>query len=135
MRRQVNASIGNGRNHGDKLNRRNADLLADGDGADGRGAPFVHRLEQAAGFSGHLGAGSASKAEVMNVLGETALANLEGQLDGGHVTGSGQRLGDGDFSRGALALVVVNDAAGKSNLASLAIDDVVGRDGVLLQRR
>ena len=34
-----------------------------------------------------------------------------------------------------LALVVVNDAAGEGDLAALAVDVVVGRDGVLVERR
>ena len=35
----------------------------------------------------------------------------------------------------AVALVVVNHAAGESDLAALAVDHVVGRDHVLIERR
>jgi hypothetical protein len=115
------------------LQRCDAHLLAHGDGADGRGFPFVHRPKQAAGFAGQLGARARAKAEVANVLVKALLADLHRQLDGSHVAGVLQRLMDRDAAE-VFALVVVNGAAGDGNLAALAVDHVVGRGGMLVQR-
>ena len=79
------------------MNWRDGDLLADGDGADGRRAPLVHSLEQAAGFAGHLGAGSAAKAEVADVLVEAVRANFQRHFDGGHIAGLFQRFMHGIY--------------------------------------
>ena len=85
MRRQIHAAVGDGRNHGDQLQRRDGDFLADGDGADRRGLPTADRPQQAARFAGQLDIGTRAEAEVANIFVELVGADLQRQLDGGHV--------------------------------------------------
>ena len=77
----------------------------------------------------------AAETEVVNVLIEAVGADLERQLDGGDVAGLLKRLVDGDRRRSAVALVVMNDAAGERDLAALAVDHVVGLGDVWIDRR
>ena len=67
-------------------------------------------------------AGALAEAEVANVLIEAILADLERELDGGHVAGARERRGYGNDAHAAVALVVVNDATGEGDLTALAID-------------
>ena len=107
-------------------------FLPHGDGADGRRTPAVHRAQQAAGFTGQLGAGARAEAEVANVLIEAVRPDFEGQLDGGDVAGLFERLMDWNDSV-VLALVVVNHASRQGDFASLAVDHVVGRGYMLVE--
>ena len=88
MGRQVDAAVGDGGDHGDQLHRRDGDLLADGDGADGGAAPALDGLQQAARLAGQFDAGAGAEAEGANVLIEAVGADLERELDGGHVAGA-----------------------------------------------
>src|ERR1019366_6344157 len=130
MRRQVDAAVGDGGDHGDQLNWRDGYLLANGDGADGGATPALDWLQQAAGFAGQLDAGAGAEAEVTNVLIEAVRADFEGHLDSAYVARFLQRLVDWDDAE-VLPLVVVDDAARDGDFASLAVDRVVGRDELL----
>ena len=134
VRGQVDATVGDGGDHGDELNRCYGDFLADGDGADGGAAPALGWLKQSAGFAGEFDAGAGAEAEGANVLIEAVVADFEREFDGGDVAGSSQSRGDGDDAHAAIGLVVVDDAAGKGDLAALAVDRVVGRGHVLVER-
>ena len=96
VRRQIDAAVGDGRNHRDKLHGRDADFLADGDGADRSRSPLVRRAQQAARFAGQFDAGAAAEAEIANVFVEVVRAHLERELDGSHVAGMLQALVHGN---------------------------------------
>ena len=55
--------------------------------------------QQAARLAGQLDAGARAEAEVANVLVEAVGADLERQLDGGHVAGRAQAPVDGNHCR------------------------------------
>ncbi len=90
--------------------------------------------KQAARFAGQLDAGARAESEGANVLVEAVGADLERELDGGNVAGPRKRGRDRNDAESAIALVVVNDAAGKRDLSALAVDHVVGRGDVLVER-
>src|SRR5580692_6982000 len=127
MRRQKDAAIGDGGDHGDELNGRYGDLLADSDGADGGRAPLGWWTQQAAGFAGKLYAALRAEAKVADVLVEAVWAHAQGELDGGYVAGVLKSLMNGDDSV-VFALIVVNGAPVEGDGAALAVDHVVRLD-------
>ena len=133
VRRQIDAAIGDRRNHRDQLHRRDGNFLADGDGADRRVAPPVHGPQQSARLAGQFDAGPGAESKVANVLVELVRAHLQRQLHRGHVARVLQRLVHRNHAE-VVALVVVNHAAGERDLPALAIDHVIGRGHVLIER-
>ena len=125
VRRQIDASIRDGRNHGHQLQWCNRDLLANGDGTDGRRSPLFHWAKQTAGFAGQLHAGACAEAEVVDILAELILADPQRQFYRSHIAGHLERLMDWNHSI-MLALIVVNDSSRELDLASLAIDHLIG---------
>ena len=116
------------------MQRSDAHLLPDGDGADGRRAPLRRGPQQTTRFAGKLDTGTAAKSEVANVFVEIVGAHFERQLYRGHVARVLQRFMHGDDVV-VVSLVVVDDAAGNRDLAALAVDHVIGLGHVLIERR
>ena len=99
-------------------------LLADGDGADGGGAPLGWRTQQAAGFAGKLHAAPRAEAEVADVLVEAVGAHAQGELDGSYVAGMFEGLMNRDDAI-VVRLVIVDGAAVEGDGSALAVDHVV----------
>ncbi len=124
---QISATVGDGGDHADELDRGDGDFLADGEGTDGRGLPAADGTKQTAGFTGKLDAGARAEAELLDILIELVGADLECEFNGGDIRRFREGSGHGNYAEPAIALVVVNGAAKDGDLAALAIDRVVGR--------
>ncbi len=113
VRRQIDAAVGDGGDHGDQLQRRDGDFLADGDGADrGRAASDLTGRSRPRVSPGSSTPERDAESEVADVLVELVGAELERKLDGGDVAGFGERLVATVIdAEAAIALVVVDDAA------------------------
>src|SRR3954464_9238242 len=80
-RRRVHSVIGDRRDHGDQLHRRNTDLLPHRDGTDRNLRPAAHGLGDASGFAGKLDACLRAEAEGTDVAIESLFAESEAKLD------------------------------------------------------
>ena len=126
--------IRNGRNHGSELQRRDADFLPHGDGADRDLRPAAQRFGQTARLSGKFDARLLPETVSADVFVEPLIAQAQRDFDGAHVARLRQNVGDGQHAEG---LPVVNAAAIDDDGTHLAIERLhpAGSDSLPVPRK
>ena len=114
----------------EKLEGRDGNLVADGDGIDGPAGPAVRRMDEAGRFGRQLDPRALSEAEILDGPIHQLGADAAADLDGSDVGRFGDDPGEG---KDAERLVVADGTAGHVDRARPAVECLVGRHLAVFQ--
>ena len=126
----MHAIIGNRRDQRNQLQRRNPDLLAHRDRANGNLRPAFHRLRQAARFTRKFDPGLLAESEGANVFVKSLVSQPQRDFNGAHIARLRQNVGHREH---AMRLAVADAHAIDHDRSHLAIEHFIGARDFLFQ--
>src|SRR5260370_4303899 len=126
----VHAVVGNRRDKGTELQRRNADFLTHGDCANRNFRPAFHRLRQAARFTGKFDPGLLAESESADVLVKPLVSQPQRDFDGADIARLRDNVG---YRKHAVRSAVADAHAVDDDRSHLAVEHFVGARDLLFQ--